>query len=98
MRILVMSVFLVVGAYAKQPAVPKPLTVDDIIARMKFQLGLTDDQAAKVKPIIKDYMQQERKLKINEVRALSKVLTSDQMFTWKFLQNEPPKDKKHKGL
>jgi len=80
-------------AKQKEP-VEKELTVDDIVAKMKFQLELTDAQAQAVKPIIVDFMAREKALKEEEKKALSKVLTSEQMYTWNFLQNEKPKEKK----
>ncbi len=93
--VLIISLFLAaVSAYAKQQPSTKPLTVDDIVAKMKIQLELTDKQVAAVKPIIKDHLAKEKQLKLEEERQLRKVLTGEQMFTWNFLQNEPPKEKK----
>jgi hypothetical protein len=97
--VLVIFCFLAVSAYAKpkeQP--PKPITVDDIVAKMKTQLGLTDKQVEEVKLIIKDHLAKEKQLELDEKRQLSKVLTGGQMFTWNFLQNEKPRDKKKKSV
>jgi Spy/CpxP family protein refolding chaperone len=94
--VLIMSFFLAASAYAKQSSPPsKPITADDIVAKMKFQLQLTDQQAERVKLIIEDYLEQEKQLKLEEKKQLRKVLTSGQMYTWNFLQNDKPKEKKH---
>ena len=72
----------------------QPITADDIVAKMKIQLGLTDKQVDEVKPIIADYLAKEKQLKLEEKKQLSKVLTGQQLYTWDFLQNEPPREKK----
>ena len=95
--ILIIFFFLAASAYAKPQPPPKPITVDDIVAKMKIQLGLTDQQVGGVKPIIADYLAKEKKLKLEEKKQLSKVLTGQQLFTWDFLQNEPPREKKNKS-
>ena len=95
--VLIIFFFLVVSAYAKPQPPPKPITVDDIVAKMKIQLELTDKQVGEVKPIIADYLAKEKKLKLEEKRQLSRVLTGEQLFTWNFLQNEAPKEKKKKS-
>jgi hypothetical protein len=93
--VLILSLFLALPAYAKtRQTVDKPITADDIVAKMKIQLGLTDDQAIKVKPIVEDYMAHEKLLRLDEKKQLSKVLTGQQLFTWDFLLNEPQKEKK----
>jgi len=90
--------FWAVPAYAKtKQQAEHIITVDDIVATMKEQLQLTDQQAQAVKPIIENYMEEEKQLKLQEVKQLSKVLTGQQLFTWNFLQNEQPKDKKKKS-
>ena len=91
-----MFFFLVVSAYAKPQPPSKPITADDIVAKMKIQLGLTDKQVDEVKPIIENYLAKEKQLKLEEKKQLSKVLTGQQLFTWNFLQNEPPREKKKK--
>jgi regulator of replication initiation timing len=92
--VLIASFFLGASAYAKQKQEPQQqLSADDIVAKMKTQLGLTDKQLDGVKPIIEDYLAQEKKLKLEEKKQLSKVLTGGQMFTWNFLQNEAPREK-----
>jgi hypothetical protein len=93
---LIIFSFLAVSADAKtrQQPPPKPLTADDIVAKMKTQLGLTDQQAVEVKPVIEDYLAREKQLKLDEKKQLSKVLTGQQLFTWDFLQNEPSRDKR----
>jgi hypothetical protein len=96
--VLIISVFLAASAYAKPQPPPKPITVDDIVAKMKIQLGLTDQQAGKVKPVIVDYLAKEKQLKLEEKKQLSKVLTGQQLYTWNFLQNEPPQEKKKKSI
>lgn len=98
---LVIFFFIMVPAYAKtkQEQAAKPLTADDIVAKMTFQLDLTDQQAQEVKPIIEDYLAQLQQVKLEEKKQLSRVLTHDQMYAWNFLQNEPPPEKKkHSGL
>jgi hypothetical protein len=93
--VLIISFFLAVSAYAKtKEQSQKPLTADDIVAKMKIQLGLTDNQALEVQPIIEDYLAQQKLLKLEEKKQLSRVLTSQQLFTWDFLQNEPQREKK----
>ena len=92
--VLIMFFFLAVSAYAKQQQPQHQLSADDIVAKMKVQLELTDKQVDEVKPIIENYLAQEKKLKREEKRQLSRVLTGGQMFTWNFLQNEAPRDKK----
>jgi hypothetical protein len=93
--VLILSLFLALPVYAKtrQP-VEKPITADDIVAKMKVQLGLTDDQAVKVKPIVEEYMAQEKLLRLEEKKQLSKVLTGQQLFTWDFLLKTPQKEKR----
>ena len=95
--IFIIFFFLMVSAYAKPQPPPKPITADDIVAKMKIQLELTDQQAVAVKPIIENYMAREKQLKLEEKRQLSKVLTGQQLYTWSFLQNEPPREKKKKS-
>jgi hypothetical protein len=85
---------LAVSAYAKPQPPSKPITADDIVARMKIQLELTDQQVGKVKPIIENYLAKEKQLKLEEKKQLGKVLTGQQLFTWNFLQNESPREKK----
>jgi hypothetical protein len=93
--VLILSLFLALPAYAKtKQETQKPITADDIVAKMKMQLGLTDNQALEVKPIIEDYLAQEKLLKLEEKKQLSRVLTGQQLFTWDFLQNEPQREKK----
>jgi len=94
--VLIIFFFLVVSAYAKPQPPPKPITVDDIVAKMKIQLELTDKQVSEVKPIIENYFAKEKQLKLEEKKQLSKVLTDEQLYTWNFLQNEPPREKKKK--
>ncbi len=96
MGALIISLFLAVPANAKtrQQPPPKALTADDIVAKMKVQLGLSDDQALEVKPIVEDYLVGEKQLKIEEKKHLSKVLTGQQLYTWDFLQNEPQREKR----
>ena len=96
--VLIAFFFLMATSYAKdkQGPPPKPLTTADIVAKMKQQLGLTDEQADEVKPIIENYLVQEKQLRLEEKKQLSKVLTGQQLYTWNFLQNEPPKEKKKK--
>ena len=93
--VLLLSSFLSVSAYAKpKPQTEKPLTADDIVAKLKIQLQLSDQQVDEVKPIIKEYLAKELQLKLEEKKQLSRVLTGQQMFTWTFLQNEKPREKK----
>ena len=92
--VLIIFFFLAAFAHAKPQPSSKPITADDIVAKMKIQLGLTDQQAGKVKPIIEDYLAKEKQLKLEEKKQLSRVLTKDQLYTWNFLQNSPPQDKK----
>jgi hypothetical protein len=84
-------------AKSKEQPPPKPLTADDIVAKMKVQLELTDQQVEEVKPIITDYLAQEKQIKLEEKKQLSRVLTGDQMYAWNFLQNEPPPEKKKRS-
>lgn len=89
--------FLTVPVYAKnKQQAEHVITVDDIVAKMQEQLELTDQQAQAVKPIIENYIEQEKQLKLQEAKQLSKVLTGQQLFTWNFLQNEQQKNKKKK--
>ena len=84
-----------VSAYAKpKEQSQKQLTAGDIVAKMKTQLELTDKQVDEVKPIIENYLVKEQQLKLEEKKQLSKVLTGQQMYTWNFLQNEAPREKK----
>jgi len=93
--VLIIFFFLVVSAYAKQKLQPQQQSrANDIVAKMKTQLELTDKQVDGVKPIIENYLAQEQRLKLEEKKQLSRVLTGGQMFTWNFLQNEKPKEKK----
>ena len=93
--ILIIFFFLAIPAYAKPKEAPdKPLTADGIVAKLKTQLELTDQQVDQIKPIIKNYIAKELQLKQEETRALRKVLTDEQIFTWTFLQNEKPRNKK----
>ena len=95
--ILIIFFFLAVSAYAKPKQEPqKQLTVDVIVAKMKTQLELTDKQVGEVKPIIENYLAKEKLLKLEEKKQLSKILTGQQLYTWNFLQNEPPREKKKK--
>ena len=95
--VLILLFFLAVPAYAKsKDQSQKPLSIDDIVAKMQKQLGLTDQQAQEVKPIIEDHIAQEKQLMLDEKKQLSKVLTGDQMYTWNFLQSEVPHEKKKK--
>ena len=93
--VLIIFLFLVVSAYAKpkQPS-QQQLSADDIVAKMKVQLELTDKQVGEVKPIVENYLVKEKQLKLEEKKQLSRVLTKDQLYTWNFLQNPPPQDKK----
>lgn len=96
--VLIIFFILALPAYATkskdQPS--KPITAEDIVAKMQFQLGLTDAQVAQVKPIIEDHLAQEKQLRLQEAKELRKVLTGQQMYTWNFLQDEQPKEKKKK--
>ena len=99
--ILILFFFLAASADAKPKQQPhqQPVSADDIIAKMKIQLGLTDGQVVEVKPIIENYLAKEKQLKLEEKKQLSRVLTGQQIFTWNFLQNEQLKEKKkHSGL
>ena len=99
--LLLVFFLLAVSAYAKEKdAGPtKPLTADDIVAKMALQLGLTDQQALQVKPVIKNFIVQEEQIRKEEVKQLSHILTGQQMFTWNFLENEKQKNKKrHAGF
>ena len=92
--------FLAASAYAKQKDQPEHLlTADQIVAKMKVQLGLSDEQLVEVKPIIEGHLAQEEQLKLEEKQQLSKVLTGQQLYTWNFLQNEgAPRQKKKQSL
>jgi len=94
---LIIFFSLMVFAYAK-PKAPsqKQITVDGIIAKMKTQLELTDQQLEGIKPIIENYLVKEQQLRLEEKKQLSKVLTSQQLYTWNFLQNETAREKKKK--
>ena len=89
---------LMISAHAKSKdaQTSKPLTGDEIVARMKIQLQLTQEQTERVKPIIENYLTQEQQLKLDEKKQLSRVLTDGQMFTWNFLQNDNPREKEKK--
>jgi regulator of replication initiation timing len=96
----IMFVVLIIISFLAAPAHAKPkqetqqqITIDGIVAKMKTQLELTDEQVEDVKPIIEDFLDEEKQLKLEEKKHLSKVLTKDQLFTWDFLQNEKPRDK-----
>ena len=93
--VLIIFFFLAVPAYAKtKDQTQKPITADDIAVKMKAQLGLSDEQVEEVKPIIQNYLDQLKQLKLEEKKQLSRVLTGQQLYTWNFLQNEPPSEKK----
>jgi len=94
--VVILSLFLALPAYAKtrQQAPTKPITADDIVAKMKTQLGLTDEQAIEVKPIIEEHLAREKELKLEEKKQLSKVLTGQQLYSWDFLQNEQEHEKR----
>jgi|GEM_PF-3468545 len=97
--VLITFFLVAVSAYAKQQQPQQQLSADGIVAKMKIQLELTDKQVDEVKPIIENYLAQEKKLKLEEKRQLSKVLTWGQMYAWNSLQNEKPREKKkHSGL
>jgi len=97
--ILIIFFFLAVSADAKpKEQLQKQLTADEIIIKMAKQLGLSDKQVDQVKPIIKDYLAKEAQLKLEEKKQLSRVLTDQQLYTWDFLQNEPPREKKKRGI
>ncbi len=93
--VFILFFFLVVSAYAKQKLQPQQQSkANEIVAKMKIQLELTDKQVEGVKPIIENYLLQEQQLKLEEKKQLNKVLTGGQMFTWNFLQNEKSQEKK----
>ena len=99
--IAILTIFLIFSPpiYAK----PKPqphhtITTDEILAKMKKQLELTEQQFEAVKPIVEDYLAKEQALKLEEKKQLSKVLTGSQMYTWNFLQNESTREKKKKSV
>jgi len=93
--VLIVFCFFSESAFAKQKQQPlHQMAADDIVAKMKFQLQLSDAQVEKVKGIIENYLAQERQIKLEEKKQLGRVLTGEQMFTWNFLQNEPPREKK----
>jgi len=95
--VLILLALISGTAGARQEEHKQP-TIDDIVTKMKSQLELTDQQAQAVKPIIEEYAAKEKQLKLEEKEQLRKVLTSDQLYAWNFLQNEKPheKDKKKK--
>ena len=96
---LIAFIFLGSFAYAKPKEQPqKQITADDIVEKMTKQLGLSDKQAIDVKPIIEEYLVKEKQLRLEEKRELSKVLTGQQLYTWNFLLNEKPVEKKKKGI
>ena len=93
--VLIIFFFIAVFAYAKQKQQPQwQLSADDIVAKMKTQLELTDKQVDEVKPIIENYLAKQKQLKLEEKKQLGKVLTGGQMYAWNSLQNEKPRDKK----
>jgi len=93
--VLVVFIFLAVSANAKpKEQSQQQFGAGDIVALMKKQLELTDKQIEEVKPIIENYLTKEKQLRLEEKKQLSKVLTSDQMYAWNFLQNEKPREKK----
>jgi hypothetical protein len=96
---------LIIFFFVAMPAYSKPkdqhtqqlLSADDVVAKMKIQLELTDKQVGDVKPIIENYLTQEKQLKLEEKKQLSKVLSQQQLYSWNFLQNEPPPEKKKRA-
>jgi len=94
--VVVIVLFLAGPGYAKTSAAGKSLTMDDMLAKLKVQLELTDEQIEKIKPIFADYMAKEKQLKLEEKKALSRVLTDEQLYTWNFLQNEIKEKKRSK--
>ncbi len=93
--VLIIFFFLAVSAYAKQKQQSQQQSsADAIVAKMKTQLELTDKQVDEVKVIIENYLAKEQQLKLEEKKQLSKVFTGEQRYTWNFLQNEPPREKK----
>ena len=92
---LILSVLLVVSAFAKDKQdFAKQLSVEEMVAKLTKQLGLSDQQIEEIKPILADYLAKEKELKLEEKKDLSKVLTHDQLYTWDFLQTESKKTKK----
>jgi len=98
--ILIVLFFWAGNAWAKGDKEPSqhPLTADEIVAKMKFQLGLTDQQVQEVKPIIVDHLAKEKELKLEEKKQLSKVLTGQQLYTWDFINTEKPKNTKKQSI
>ena len=82
-------------AKSKEEAI-KQITVDDIVAKMKKQLELTDQQVIEVKPIVENYVEGEKQLRLQEKKDLSKVLTEQQLYSWNFILNDTKKSKKKK--
>jgi Spy/CpxP family protein refolding chaperone len=67
---------------------------DQLMAKIILALDLNDKQVTQVKAIIQNYLVQEEQLKVEETKALSKVLTANQMYAWQDLQKQPEKEKK----
>ena len=95
--IIILFFTLASTVQAKPKSGPQqPLSVEEIVAKMKTQLVLTDQQVIAVKPIIEDFLAQEKQLRLEEKKKLSRVFTGGQLYTWNFLQNEQPREKKKK--
>jgi len=90
---------MTVSADAKQrpQQLAHELSADEIVAKLKGQLELTDKQVQEVKPIIENFIVQEDLLKQEEKKQLSKVLTSGQLYSWMDLQKQAERDKKKHG-
>jgi len=59
--ILIGLLIMTIQAEAKQKhQVIKEVTIDDMLAKMQFQLRLNDAQVQEVKPIIQNYLDQEK--------------------------------------
>ena len=92
---LIITCLLILPVLAKEKS-DKVKGIDDIMAKMQKQLELTDQQTQQIKPIIEDYIAKEKQLKLEEKKALRKVLTDDQLYAWNFIENEKPREKKKK--
>ncbi len=94
---LVIFSFLAASASAKsKQELLQQLNAGDIVAKMKTQLELTDQQVDEVKKIVEDRLAKEKQLDLEEKKQLSRVLTGEQMYTWNFLQNEVAQEKEKK--
>lgn len=64
------------------------MSVDEKVEKLQSKLGLTDEQAKEIRPIIKDYVDAMREAKDEKEDRLQDVLTPEQMKELKSIKME----------